>query len=231
MKHKEWFGYIRLALFPPKEKDLCAHSQREVEKLLKLPEHDGLNIDWPTGLVDVLSINEVIEESRHSSLREAVARYIIFESECLWKNYCPENYNTHEYRTPQDIAINQGYYWAGNSILRVSQFYNDQGSSAGLQADLITRASSSLDITDIRKVFERETKRGLESLKQDPTGKDAAICRLILEQRTMGDIYQEYADKLELPEYPRLVGLKRGILRYQDVYRQAVEAGAKPDKN
>lgn len=231
MKHKEWLGYIRLALFPPKEKDPCAYSQKEVEKLLKLPENDGLNIDWPAGLVDVLSINEIVEESRYGSLREVVARHIIFESECLWKKYCPENYNTYEYRTPQDIAINQGYYWAGNSILRVSQFHNDQGASAGLQADLITRMSSSLDPADIRKAFEGEIKRGLESLKQDPTGKDAAIRRLILEQRTMGDIYQEYTDKLELPEYPRIVGLKRGILRYQDVYKQAVEAGAKPDKN
>ncbi|SRR5258708_1317929 len=89
-------------------------------------------MDWPVGRLDAQTTERYVRDSNIRPLREIVAKHIFKEAEELWSEKRPEGYGTEPNfkRTIPDLAINEGYLKAAESIL-----YPDVYLTGGTVAD------------------------------------------------------------------------------------------------
>ncbi len=185
-------------------------------------------IEWPTEILTPIAINSIIEASKSKPLRTLIAQQIILEASRLWEKIQIGYPNPPDSRTPQDIAVREGFMGTGNTILKAEAYFLDrEGNVQRLnnavklfkilaKTELITESRMDSHKRDALRIRMKET---VKSLNIDPTG-------LNLLKKTLNGKTSIYGDN-----DPEVIGLIKGKMRYKQLYIQTVAAGAIQDKN
>lgn len=146
----------------------------------------NLGINYPRGDLNPDLIAFIVKGSKTHPLRELIAHQIVTESRELWMQYKPQDYDQDPSpRSAQDIALNDGYYRAGQYVLLACEYLNDELSAVQLRLRPLQDYDRDLS-AGVRKDTEREMQEGIESLTIDPSGMDWLKSRLKITQVVWG---------------------------------------------
>lgn len=190
---------------------------------------------WPTHPLPAELLTEIVNRSRSRSLREIIANVLRLEANDMWEHYKKQFAPPPRDRHDQDIAIKEGYTGVAKDLLHACRYFNDRQGAVGFDISSLKTAERILSLEpnkaieeSLPRVMEWRMRDAVESLTIDPSGIDWLTRELNINEGAWNSKYSrttKYGG-----DDPEVFGYRKGLARYKSLYRQAVEAGATPDR-
>lgn len=187
-------------------------------------------IDWTSVPLASREQEYIVQESRRRPLRSMIGWVIEREGQDLWKRYQYDYAMPNDdFRTPQDLAIREGYKVVGRYIQTASMYYDDRYAMVGrlFRTGMYDEMNEPLQDV-LAKDIRSEIDEAVESLTIDPSGIDWIMLQYKRTEQVWNLINKE-RNEYGLAEDPAVIGWRIGIERYKKLYREAIKAGAISD--
>lgn len=195
-------------------------------------------IEWPTGDLDFNASNFIVETSKSKPLRILIAEQIIKEGNQLVEIIKIIHPTPSPEKDNQNIAVKEGFIGAGRLVLKSEAYLLDQEGFVNSQlraVDLFKKLTKTEPFaddmeeesrmrSDMRKTLRIIKKEAVQSLNIDPRG-------FHLLKKGLNERILICTKAFEIKDDPEVIGFRKGIERYQQLYLQTVSAWATPDTN